>query len=367
MPLLLPMAKPAPTCPQPAAAACARLGRRPLRALLGAVLLLGLAACQPQQDRAVTASRPPVGHYEGSIAPAGQPAVRASLDIRYPSAGHYQAELTVGAAPALSFVTDSLTFVSNQLRLTRPARPGQTLTLTLDGDFWRGTLAWDSLRAETLLVKRGAPTPSAYRTEAVRQAGGPAWLFAPTDTGTLGPALALLPDSATAPAAALWADALARRGVIVLLLPAAPAANPDQAAQLRPAMRQLRGTAGADTANVGVWAAGPRADTLAAVLARGGLEGVRFFISQNPRLPNGSRGLYQTLQQQKLPLLGLFGGKAAGTRAAVGRLRAALGQRRGTSIRTYRTAGLDLLVPGPLGTGLAAGLPDEVAEWLRKR
>ena len=340
---------------------------RALRALLGA-LLLGLAACQPQADRAATAAHPPVGHYEGRLAVSGQPALRAALDIRYPRPGRYEAELTVPEAPALSFVTDTLVFDNNRLRLVRPARPGQTLALTLDGDFWRGRLALDSLRAETLLVRRGAPTPGTYRVAAGPTADGPAWLFAPADTGTPGPALALLPDSATAPAAALWADALAREGVIVLLLPASQRpTGPGETARLRAALRRLHDTAGADTATVGVWAAGPRADTLAAVLARGGGAGVRFFISQNAAVPAGSRGQYQALLKRKLPLLGLYGGSAPAVQAAAGRLRAALGGRRGAAVRTYRAAGAGLLVPGPLGPGLAPELPGQVLEWVRAR
>jgi len=336
-----------------------------LRAVLLAGLPLALAACQPTADRAETAAPPPVGHYEGSITPGGRPAVRAALDIRHPSPGHYAAELTVPGAPGLSFVADTVAFANGRLRLVRPARPAETLALTLDGDFWRGTLAADSLRAETLLVKRGGPAPRAYRVEEMPRANGPAWLFAPADAGTPGPALALLPDSATAPAAALWADALARQGIVVLVLPPA-AADGEETGRLRTALRVLRHTPGADSAAVGVWAVGTRADAAAALLAQDNALGVRFFISQNAAVPAGSPALYRALRARNLPLLGLYGGNAPAGRAAAARLRAALGGR-GPAVRTYRTAGPDLRVPGALGPEFGPGLPGGVVEWLRKR
>ena len=113
------------------------------------------------------------------------------------------------------------------------------------------------------MLRRGEPEPSTYRAEAVALAGEPGWLFAPTDTGTPGAALVLLPDAATAPTAALWADALARAGIIVLLLPPTePAAT--ETPRLLAALRYLRTTPGADTTNLGAWAVGSRAAAVAA-------------------------------------------------------------------------------------------------------
>lgn len=331
----------------------------------GLLLGLTLAACQPRRDAADAAAPPPVGHYEGNLTPAGQPALRAALDIRHPSPGHYEAELTVPTAPTLSFVADTIRFGGNQLRLVRPARAGQTLALTLDGDFWRGTLALDSANIPALLVKRGAPAPSTYRVEEAPQANGPAWLFAPADTGTPGPALALLPDSATAPAAALWADALAREGVIVLVLPAADSAPAAEGPRRQAALRLLRATAGADTANVGLWAAGARATALAGALA--GTDGPRvaFVIAQNAPLDQPLRAALQELKRRKLRWLALYGGATASQRAAA--LRGALGGQRPTDVRAYHAAGPDLLVPGGLSPRFGPGLPGEVATWLRGR
>ena len=337
------------------------------RLLGGALILAGLAlpACQPHRDASEASGPPPVGHYEGSIALAGQPELRAALDIRHPSPGHYEAELTVPAASTLSFVADTMVFNNNQLRLVRPARPGQTLALTLDGDFWRGSLGLDSTKAAAILVKRGVPTPSAYRVGQVPQPTGAAWLFAPSDAGTPGAALVLLPDTETKTAAALWADALARQGIIVLVLPAADSATTaTETTRLQAALQLLRRTAGADTANVGAWAAGARAAVLAQVLATAGSPRVAFVIAQNAVVDAAGRTALRELRRRKLPVLGLYGG-AATQRAAA--MRNALGGRRGATVRTYRTAGADLLVPNGLNSLFGPGLPGDVVEWLRGR
>ena len=322
--------------------------------------LAGLAGCQPQRSPADAAAAPPVGHYQGSLGAAGSPQLRAALDVRHPREGHYDAELTVAGNPALSFVVDTLLMAGSKLRLVRPARPSQVLTLTLDGDFWRGTLAVDSTSVPLILLKRGVPEPSSYRVAAVPQADGEAWLFAPADADTPGAALALLPGAATAPTAALWADALARAGIIVLLLP--PSADSATAAtevpHLRAALRQLRATPGADTASLGVWATGNRGIALAATGSH-----LAFFIAQNAVVDATTRPAFRELRNRKLPVLGLYGGADAVSRAA--QLRAAVGSRRGNLVRSYRTTGADLLSGTGLSRQFGPGLPGEVIEWIQ--
>ena len=335
---------------------------------LGNLLYLGLgltfAACQPQRDQSATVKVPPVGHYEGGIVVTEQPELRASLDIRHPRPGHYEAELTVPMASTLSFVADTILFINNQLRLTRPARPGQTLVLTLDGDFWRGTLKLDSTKAPTLLVKRGAPTPSTYRVEQIPQMSGSAWLFAPSDTGTPGAALALLPTTETMLAAALWADALAREGIIVLVLPAVDSATATtEAPRLQTALGLLRGIAGADTANVGVWATGTRAAPMAQVIAGVNSPRVAYFIAQNAGIDVAGRTAFRELRRRKVPVLSLYGGQSSAQGATA--RRNVLGGRRSSAVRNYRTAGLDLLIPGGRIPRFGPGLPGDVVEWLR--
>ena len=353
---------PSPVVPHlPRSFHCLRAARAGL--LAGALLL---AACQSRPAETDAASPPPVGHYEGSISATGQPAVRAALDIRHPRVGHYEAELTVPGTSTLSFVADTISFSSNILRLVRPARASQQLTLTLEGDFLRGTLALDSGSAPVLLVKRGSPTPSAYRVEELPQATGSAWLFAPADTSTPGPALALLPDAATAGSAAIWADALAREGVIVLLLPAVDSVTEAaETGRVRQAVQVLRGTVGADTASIGTWAAGARAPALARLLVADHSLRVNFMIAQNASVTTPDRAAWRELRQRKLRVLGLYGGAAANQQAAA--LRQALGGRRGAVVRAYRAVGPDLLVAGGLSPRFGAGLPGEVAEWLRSQ
>ena len=333
--------------------------------VLGLVGLLGLAlpACQSRHEAAETAATPPVGHYEGSLATAGQPELRAALDIRHPSPGHYEAELTVPAVGTLSFVADTILFSRNQLRLVRPAHPSQTLTLTLEGDFWRGSLTLDSARAPAILLKRGVPSPSTYRVAKVPQVAAGAWLFAPSDTGTPGAALVLMPDAETSPAAALWADALAREGIIVLLLP--PADSAAGASRWQAALRLLHHTAGADTANVGTWAAGPQAATLAQTLAVPNSPRTAFLIVQNTKIDATTQTALRELRGHKLPLLGLYGGPAAAQWAPG--LRNSLGGRRRNVVRIYRKAGPDLLMPNEVRPRFGSGLPNAVVEWLRSR
>lgn len=330
---------------------------RPL--IVVALTTLALGSCDPKRP-ADTSVPPPLGHYEGTAEAPGHPAVRVALDIRHPSPGHYEAELTAPTAPALNFVADTAMFGQQRLLLQRPGGSSETLTLKLDGDFWRGTLALDSVQASVLLVKRGAPDPSTYRVEELPQSsGGSAWLFAPADVGTPGPALALLPDAATAPAAALWADALAREGIIVLLLPVADTAATNS---LPMHLQLLRATAGADTANVGLWASGSGAGAAAHALAQPGGPRAAFFIAQNVLLNAESKLDFRALAQRHLPVLGLFGGRDATAPAA---LRAALGGRRGGQVLFWREAGPDLLVPGALGPGLVGAGPGAVTEWLQ--
>jgi hypothetical protein len=331
-------------------------------AVLGVVLSLG--ACQARQDADTQATPPPVGHFEGSLHPAGQPELRAALDINHPRPGHYEAELTVPALGTLSFVADTILFANHQLTLRRPARPGQVLSLTQDGDFWRGTLALDSATLPLILLKRGAPEPRTYGVQKAPARNGPFWLFAPADTSAPGPAVVLLPDANTAPTAALWADALARSGIVALLLPAADSADgATEMPRLQTALRLLRNTAGADTANLGVWAAGARATALAPVLAGSNAPRLSFFIAQNAALDAGSRTAFQALKRQQVPVLGLYGGGDARAAAA---LQQALGRRRG-AVRAYRGTGPDLLVPGSISPRFGAGLPDDVVQWLPRK
>lgn len=320
-------------------------------ALLG--LLAGLAACQAQPEAAggpATATPPPTGHFTGTLEVPGQPALRAALEIRHPRPGRYDAELVLATAPSLSFVADTLTFRQDTLHLARPGRPGETLTLARQGDFWRGTLALDSVRYPALLLRRGPAEPAVYRVRRDELAGprGQSLLFSPADETLPGVAIALFPTPATAPSAPVWADALAREGYTVLLLPAADSLAP---VHLSAALTYLHRTPGVDTARVGAWATGERATLLAGLLTEPTLGGPRpaFVVAQGAPPPTAAtRPLWRNLARTER-VLGLYEATDASTvRTATG-LRAALANPRARVLR-----------------GQGAGLTEAVVGWLRE-
>lgn len=321
-------------------------------ALLG--LLAGLAACQAQPEAASSqmgAAHPPTGHFAGTLEVPGQPALRAALEVRHPQPGHYDAELVVASTPGLSFVADTLAFEQNTLHLTRPGRPGETLTLTQQGDFWRGTLAVDSTRYPALLLRRGPAEPAVYRVRRDEIAGptGQALLFSPADETLPGIALAVFPTPNTAPTAPGWADALAREGYTVLLL---PAADTLAAAHVTAALTYLHRTPGVDTARVGAWAAGTRAPLLAAMLAEPALGGPRpaFVVVQGAPLPTpATRLTWRTLARTER-VLGLYEATDAPTVRTANDLRAALANPQARVLR-----------------GQGAGLVEAVVGWLREQ
>ena len=314
-------------------------------------LLAALVACQSQpeaQSSLPGAAHPPTGHFSGTLAPAGQPALRAALEVRHPRRGHYEAELLVATAPGLSFVADTLAFEQNTLRLQRPGRPGEVLTLRRQGDFWRGSLVLDSMQYPTLLLRRGPPEPAVYRVRRDEVAGpsGGALLFSPADESLPGAALALFPTPTSVAEAPAWADALARQGYTVLVLPAADSLS---ALALTAALTYLRRTPGVDTARVGTWVAGPRAAQAATLLAQPDMP-VRpaFVVAQAAPAPDATtRQAWRTLGQRG-QVLGVYEATDAATARAAASLRAALGGRRGRVVR-----------------GQGQALTTSIVDWLR--
>ena len=88
-----------------------------------------------------------------------------------------------------------------------------------------------------------------------------------------------------------------------------------------------------------------------------------FFIIQNAALTPEARTALRELRGRKLPILALHGGSGATAQAAL--MRTALGGRRGTTARAYRTTGPDLLVANGLNPQFGPGLPGDVIHWLR--
>ena len=329
----------------------------PPPALLLWVFLLLPAACSPPHETATAAAPLPTGHFEGLVElPGGAtPSFRLVLELRRPRAGRYEADVLAPDQPGLNFVADTIDFQAETLRLIRPARPGQRLTLTRDGNFWRGTLTLDSARAPVLLVRRGEPAPSTYRVRRLPPLalGTGALLFAPADEATPGPALALLAAATHADLAARWADALARAGVIVLLLPAPADTTAPELPAVQAALRQLRATPGADTARLGLWATADRAGRLLPALSS--LTGPTGPTIRPPAFVVvqrliGVRELRPALRKLTATgaVLGLEEQGRPSARRNSAALRAALGQRGQTQVR---------VVP-------AAAAGTAVAEWL---
>jgi hypothetical protein len=316
-------------------------------------LLVGLAACQAQPEAnnsQAGATHPPTGHFAGTLEAPGQPALRAALEVRHPGPGHYDAELVVTTAPSLSFVADTLAFEKNTLHLTRPGRPDEMLTLTQQGDFWRGTLAVDSASYPVLLLRRGPAEPAVYRVQRDEIAGpsGQALLFSPADETLPGVAMAMFPTSDTAPNAPSWADALAREGYTVLLLPAADTLAPTHVAA---ALTYLHRTPGVDTARVGAWAAGTRATLLAEILAEPTLAGPRpaFVVVQGAPVPTAAtRPTWRTLAHTER-VLGFYEATDAPTVRTANGLRVALANPQARVLR-----------------GQGSGLVEAVVGWLRE-
>lgn len=311
-------------------------------------LLASLAACQPQPDSttaARTAEPPPIGHFAGTLQSPGQPALRAVLEVRHPSPGHYDAELVLPEQPALTFVADSLTFTRDTLRLARPGRPGERLALVRQGNFWRGTLSLDSASYPLLLVRRGDPEPAVYRVRRDEVAGAtaPALLFSPADESLPGLALAFFPSTTDTQDGPAWADALARQGHTVLLLPPADSlATP----ALANALALLRRTAGVDTARVGAWVSGPAAGLLPLILAENTASRPTFVVVQDmPTPPLAVRRDWQALAQRG-QLLAVY--DATQPKAAVAQARALLGPRR-------------------VRQAPANALQGQITDWLRER
>lgn len=328
--------------------------------LLGWLGLLSGGCSAPHGPAAETAAPLGTGHFEGRVELKSGPvkSFKLALELRHPRAGHYEAEVVAPSQPSLSFVADSVDYQPPTLRLTRPGRPGQRLTLARDGDFWRGTLTLDSAAAPVLLVRRGAAEPASYRVRRLGQGGDDAalgagaLLFAPADESTAGPALALLPAATHAALAARWADELARAGIIVLLLPPLADTIADITAAhdlpaVQAALRRLRATPGADTARLGVWATAGRAARLLPGLTGVGAPRPAFLIMQQLAASRELRSAVRSLRPAT-PVLGLYAEGPAGSRRDGPALRAALGRRGGSRVR---------VVP-------AAEAGAAVAEWL---
>ncbi|SHI72136.1 Alpha/beta hydrolase family protein [Hymenobacter daecheongensis DSM 21074] len=274
--------------------------------LLGAALL---AACSP--DSGPKALPPPTGHFEGRVTYQGAD-LRTTLDLRETRPGQLQADLRFPDLQGLGFPAENLTFKSPQLRFERQpgAKAGNLVVEAIrEGDFLRGLLTTDSVKADLLLVRRGKPDPRPYRETPVRFRSGPltlaGTLLIPTaDTLRRHPAVVLLHSSASPHQRALraYADLLARHGFAALLYdrrdaarPPAIPSPPELAEDALAAVQALKRNAAVDSVHIGLWGIG-QGGHVAALAAGGPGKKVAFVVAvSGPGVPLATATRFQAM------------------------------------------------------------------------
>ncbi|WP_133257013.1 hypothetical protein [Hymenobacter edaphi] len=314
-----------------------------------------MTACSPaaEQQRAA-----PVGRYEGTLTYRGAE-LPVVLNLYQDSASQVvQLQLRTPAAPGYGRWFDSVAYQAPSLAGRLPG--GSRLALREEPNFLTGAV-WlhDTLRAELVAVRRGAPDLPAYAvTRQPAAAGAPAVRrYVPLDTGRHRAALVYWPAAGAAGPAYGWADWLASQGLVVVV--AHPAAGPDSVAgqQLSAALQRLRHEAGVDSVRVGVWGTGPggRAALRAVAQPAGGPP--RFVLVQGAAFGTADRAWLRPLGRQKAAVLGLYG--ALDTTLNVSEssqlLRNAV-RRRGSGVKVYEAADGALLLRRP-------EKPDSVRRW----
>ena len=357
-----------------------------LSRLLGGCWLLLLVACSGREESAKLPL--PTGHYEGPVTYQGTD-LRVTLDVREPTPGQLQADLHFPDVAGISFPVAKLRYKEPQLYFEQePGQPGNiTVSAIREGDFLRGMFTWDTIQTEFVWARRGQAAPRPYREQSVRlpRVGGVgrpkafARFLIPQDTALRYPAVVLLPDAATAGAAATRADLLARHGFVVLVMPApvSPTA-PDSILiqRTKAALQTCRAEGSVDSSRVGLWVRGRQAPAVA-VGAAGARPAVAFVIFEGvPVASNADAKPFQQLARQRIPLLGLYGGADTTVQAAESarRLRAAVGFQRRNVVRVYPKANRNLTIAGfttPKGQWQwpqpAPGYADELLTWLRQQ
>ncbi|UOQ78540.1 hypothetical protein MUN84_08305 [Hymenobacter sp. 5516J-16] len=325
----------------------------------------------------------PTGHYEGPVSYQGSE-LRVSLDLREVAPGKLQADISFPQLPGLEFEAGRLAYQEPQLRLEQQAGQagGISIQAVREGDFLRGLLTIDSVRADFVWVRRGEAAPRGFREQGltVRYAGRAqaARLLLPDDTLRLHPAIALLAVPRTQAAAQTRAAYLARRGFVTLVLTApAPTDAADSSAYYATAaaLSTLRHQAAVDSGRVGCWGRGSVGPQVAGAAARARPAAAFVVLESVAAATRDEASHYQPLSQQRIPVLALYAGldTSVNVRESARRLRLVLGNRRGTQIRTYPQAAADFVQPGRLSADgqwqwpkPAAGYWEGLTEWLRE-
>ena len=353
--------------------------------MLGCCWLLALAACSGREESVELPL--PTGHYEGPVTYQGTD-LRVTLDVRESTPGQLQADLHFPNVAGISFPVAKMRYQEPQLYFEQaPGQPGNiTVSAIREGDFLRGLFTWDTIRTEFVWARRGQAAPRPYREQSARlpEVGGTgpetfARFLIPQDTALRYPAVVLLPDAATAGAAAARADLLARHGFVVLLLPAsARPTMPDSVVSRRTiaALQICRAEGSVDSSRVGVWVRGRQAPAVATAVAEARPAAAFVLLEGVPIASNAAAKSFQQLARQRIPLLGLYGTADTTVQAAESarRLRAAIGFQRRNAVRVYPKADRNLTVAGfTTAKGQwqwpqpAPGYADELLTWLRQQ
>ncbi|RFP67088.1 hypothetical protein D0N36_00985 [Hymenobacter lapidiphilus] len=327
---------------------------------LASLLALLLSACSGNPDSGeVPNAAPPTGHYEGAISYQGSE-LRTALDLRETKSGQLTATLSFPQVPGLEFEAATANYQAPQLRLEEaPGQPGGIVVQAVrEGDFLRGVVNWDSVRADFVWVRRGeAPAPGFLDTTlTVAVPGQPALrlrLLLPDDTLPRHPALVLLASATDGPAAARRATHLARRGIVTLLLP--PSA--------------------ADSGRVGYWGRGTVAPRVAEAAGQQPQPGFAV-LEAAAAATHAEAAAYQVFNQQRIPVLAFYAGLDTTVQAAASarRLRPILGYRRGTQVQVLAGVTSDFRRPGRTGSDGQWQWPQPapeywngLVEWLKAR
>ena len=320
----------------------------------------------------------PSGHYEGTVAYQGTE-LAAALDLREVSPGQLEADVHFPQNEGLSFPAENLRYTEPQLLLDSPAG-GTSISAIREGDFLRGVVALDSIKADFVWVRRGKALPRAYQTKqlpAVAALSLPALtLLIPQDTLASHPAVALFAAPAAQPAARLRAAQLASQGFVATVVALPQALPPADSAMLQSAvqvLRALRRAPAVDTMRVGLWARGTAAAVVpAAALAR---PKAAFVVLEIVSIASREEARpFQLLSRQKIPVLGLYAAADTSLDAkdSARRLRNAARGQRGTQIRLFPKADARFLLPGQGSAdgkwtwpAAAPGYIQAIADWLK--
>ena len=321
----------------------------------------------------------PTGHYEGPVTYQGTE-LRAILDLRQSASGQLEADLRFPENQGLGFPAENLRYNAPLLRFEQQPNATENIVVEaiLEGDFWRGTFATDSARAELLLVRRGKADPRPYGSQALTIRYGSqnmsSTLRLPDDTLRQHQALVLLPDSTTN--LNRTADLLARQGVATLITQAAPGVPDSAAGQMaQAALATLRATPGVDTTQVGLWLTGAKTPLALAIAMRGKVKPAFVVVQGVPVTSTEAQQPFRNVTRQRVPVLALYGGAdtTLNVRESTRRLRSAFASR-GSAVRLYPKANHDLLLPGGARADgkwewphPAAGYVDELLAWLQAR